>query len=205
VDVVRLGILGGTFDPIHNGHLKLAQATYAGLGLSRVIFVPAADPPHKQETRITPIEYRLKMVELAIQSCLHFEVSHIDIERPGPHYTVDMIARLREAHHLAAEDCFFIIGSDSLIDLPAWRAPEKLLQLCRLAVIHRPGYRPDLAALEARFPDLSDRIDWVEATANPLSATDLRLRIAKGEDVASLLPRGVWQYIQQQRLYRSES
>ena len=107
MDVVRLGVLGGTFDPIHNGHLGLAEAAYAQLALGRILFVPAAEPPHKQGRRITAVEHRLKMVELAVQGHPHFEVSRVDIDRPGPHYSVDMIVRLRATYHVAAEDCFF--------------------------------------------------------------------------------------------------
>ncbi len=202
---MRLGILGGTFDPIHNGHLDLAQSAQRALNLDKVLFVPAGRPPHKKDASVTSSLHRLKMIELAIADRPCFAVSRVDLDRPGPHYTVDTVARLKTDNNLDAETCFFIIGSDSLEALPTWHAPERLLGLCRLAVGHRPGYRPDLADLTSLLPDLPERITWVEMPANPISSTALRQQIARDEDVTGLIPSAVVAYIQQMGLYKSEA
>jgi nicotinate-nucleotide adenylyltransferase len=202
---VRLGILGGTFDPIHNGHLDLARSAQRALKLDKVLFVPAGQPPHKRDVAVTPSPHRSKMVELAIAGQPCFAVSRVDLDRSGPHYTVDTVTRLKAEYNLGAETCFFIIGSDSLEALPTWHAPEKLLKLCRIAVGHRPGYRPDLADLTSLLPDLPERITWVEMPANPISATVLRQRIACGEDITGSIPSAVLAYIRQTGLYKSEA
>jgi len=201
MDVVKLGILGGTFDPIHNGHLALAQSVQQALKLDQVLFAPAGEPPHKRGMPITPALQRLKMVELALAGQPGFAVSRVDLDRPGPHYTVETVALLRAEYHLAAEACFFIIGSDSLAALPTWHEPERLLSLCRLAVIHRPGYRPRLTDLAALWPNLSAKITWVEMPTNFISSTRLRRQIEWGEDVTGLIPPAVLAYIRQLGLY----
>jgi len=201
VDVVNLGVLGGTFDPIHLGHLKMAQAAYQAVGLDKVLFVPAGDPPHKQNLPLTPARQRVKMVSLAIADHPHFELSTVDIDRPGPHYTVDTVTRLRTAYRLSAEECFFIIGGDSFVDLPDWYKPQQLLNSCRLAVIHRPGFWPNLTKLTGLFPNLTERITWVAMPPDPVSSTNLRRLIGRGNAVDHLLPKTVWDYIQQAGLY----
>ncbi len=201
MDVVRLGILGGTFDPIHNGHLQIARYALRRLSLERVLFVPAGDPPHKQGQPVTSATHRLKMVELAVTGETCFAVSRIDIDRPGPHYTVDMIAEVQATYNIPPKACSLIMGSDSLISLPVWHNPQKLLKSCRLAVIHRPGYPPDLSALTTRFPALPARIDWIEMPSNPISATDLRQKFSRSEDVEGQIPPPVMAYIRQNGLY----
>ncbi|MCK6630688.1 MAG: nicotinate (nicotinamide) nucleotide adenylyltransferase, partial [Anaerolineae bacterium] len=149
---MKLGFLGGTFDPIHLGHLLMAEMAWEGLGLSQVLFVPAGDPPHKQGQAKTPAIHRVAMVERAIAGNPHFALSRVDLERPGPHYTTDTVRLIRAQHNLSAEACFLIIGGDSLVELPTWHHTLELITLCRLAVIGRPGYRPDLTELEATVP-----------------------------------------------------
>jgi len=200
--VVRLGILGGTFDPIHNGHLALAEAVCRALQLKRVLFVPAGDPPHKQGRPLTPASHRVRMVELAIAGRPEFALSRADLDRPGPHYSVDMVALVRRQYHLEADETFFIIGADSLASFHTWRAPERLLSLCRLAVAHRPGYRPDLRQLADRLPALPERIDWVAMPGIPISGTELRRRAAWGESLAAWVPPPVARYIKANGLYR---
>ena len=139
---LRLGIFGGTFDPIHHGHLVAAEAARHRLALDRVLFVPAGRPPHKPDRPIADAGHRLRMLELAIAAKTYFAISHVDLERPGPHYTTDTVQLLRHQYNLSPDECFFIIGGDSLVDLPTWYHASELITLCRLAVSHRPGYRP---------------------------------------------------------------
>jgi nicotinate-nucleotide adenylyltransferase len=199
--VVKLGVLGGTFDPIHNDHLAIARRAYEVLGLDQVLLVPAGTPPHKANRSVTAAEHRLKMVELAIAADPCLAVSTVDVDRPGPHYSCDTVDLLRAQYQLQTETCFFIIGSDSLIDLPTWHAPEKLLALCYLAVIRRPGYQVDISDLAARLPPAQQRLVWVEMAPNSISATLLRRQLRQGQSVEGLLPPAVLTYIQTQELY----
>ena len=135
--MLRIGILGGTFDPVHMGHLVLAETARDTLRLDRVYFVPAADPPHKQGQVIAPKDDRLAMLELALASNAAFSISLIDLDRPGPHYTADMVELVREK--LAADDeLWFLMGLDSLIDFPNWHDPERIRSTARLAAATRP-------------------------------------------------------------------
>jgi nicotinate-nucleotide adenylyltransferase len=196
-----LGILGGTFDPIHLAHLIGAELAREALGLERILFTPAGDPPHKQENRKSPAHHRQRMVELAIAGNSHFELCPVDLERPGPHYSIDTIRLIREQYNLPAEQCFFIIGGDSLQDLPTWHQPEGLITLCRLAVIHRPGYQPELDDLERVIPGLNERLVWVEAPLLEISASNIRRRVAQGQSVRYQVPEAVRAYIEEQGLY----
>lgn len=199
---MRLGILGGTFDPIHLGHLLMAEAASETLELERVLFVPAGDPPHKQNLPKTAAHHRRKMVELAIENNSHFELSLVDLERPGPHYSVDTVHLIRSQFNISADACFFIIGSDSLADLPIWHDPEKLVPLCRLAVAHRPGYQPDISDLEKIIPGLGTRLDWVQIPAVDFAASTIRTRLKNGQSIRYQVPDSVWQYIDQHKLYQ---
>ena len=144
---MRLGILGGTFDPIHYAHLVIAEECRVRLGLAGVIFIPAGEPPHKRRQSVTPAADRLAMVELAIASNPAFRVSRVEIDRPGPSYSVDTIAALQAELGPEAE-LYFIVGQDAMADILTWHEPRRLLALCRLVAIHRPGVRePDMAAL----------------------------------------------------------
>lgn len=204
MDVVAVGILGGTFDPIHNGHLGLGRAVRRALGLGKILFAPVGTPPHKPQRAITPSSHRLKMVQLAVAGDPFFEVSTVDLDRPPPHYSVDTVARLRAAHRLKAGECYFIIGADSLADLPGWHAPDRLLQLCRLAVGHRPGYRPPMDTLIARFPGLLRQITWVEMPGIPISATAVRRQVSRQEPFEHYVPPAVAAHIKANGLYRQK-
>lgn len=200
---MRLGLLGGTFDPIHLGHLLMAETALDGLALSQVLFVPAGDPPHKQGLAKTPAQHRVAMVERAIASNSCFGLSAVDLERPGPHYTTDTVRLVRQQYELSAEECFLIVGGDSLVDLPAWHNAPELISLCRLAVAHRPGYRPNLAELEAVIPGLGARLDWVEMPLIGVAASEIRDRVRAGRSIRYQVAEPVREYIEQQQLYRS--
>jgi len=199
---MRLGILGGTFDPIHVGHLLMAEMAWEALKLNRILFVPAGDPPHKQNLAKTAAYHRRRMVELAIEDNPHFELCLIDLERPGPHYSVDTVHLIRKQYDISADDCFFIIGSDSLVDLPIWHDPEILVPLCRLAVAHRPGYQPDISHLEKIIPGLGARLDWVQIPAVDFAASTIRTSLKNGQSVRYQVPDSVWRYIHQYKLYQ---
>jgi nicotinate-nucleotide adenylyltransferase len=199
---MRLGLFGGTFDPIHMGHLLMAEVTRDSLALTRVLFVPAGDPPHKQTVEKTPAPHRRAMVERAISGNPHFELSPVDLERPGPHYALDTVRLIRARYDLPAEACHFIIGADSLNDLPHWYQAAQLIYACRLAVIHRPGYPPDVTALEALLPGLTARLDWVEMPLSGLSSREIRARVQARRSIRYQVAEGVETYIQQNRLYR---
>ena len=200
---MRLGILGGTFDSVHMGHLLAAEAARDELELARVLFVPAGDPPHKQDQSKSACRHRQAMIEAAIAGDSNFELCLVDLERPGPHYSVDMVRLIRARYRLAREDCYFIIGGDSLADLPAWHRPERLLEQCLLAVVHRPGSQPDVRQLETVITGLSRGLVWVPSPTLDLSGTEIRERVAAGRSIRYQVPEPVRDYIREQGLYRS--
>ena len=200
----RIGVLGGTFDPPHNGHLVIAQEALVHLALSQVIFAPSRQPPHKLGQAITPIEQRLEMVQLAIASNPRLALSRVDVDRAGPTFTVDTIRILRRRLG-DATDFYFIMGIDSLISLPTWHKPEELIKLCWLAVFERPGFSVDLNALEQSLPGLADRLVFIPAPALDIAASDLQRRIRAGESISPLVPEAVAAYIRSHGLYRQAS
>jgi len=197
----RIGIFGGAFDPIHFGHLILAEEACARLALDCVYFVPTGDPPHKQDRRLTPVAHRLQMTELATALAANFFVSRIDAERPGPHYSVDMV-QLLQAQLGAQAQLYFLMGMDSLRDLLTWHNPQWLVDYCTLVVLNRPEITPDWAALEAALPDLRARLILLEMPALAISSTLLRARIAAGEPIRYQTPAAVEAYIRKYGLYR---
>jgi nicotinate-nucleotide adenylyltransferase len=197
----RLGVLGGTFDPIHHGHLVAAQEAHYQLALDLVLFVPAGNPPHKPVRPISAAEHRLRMVELAIAGKDEFDLSQVDVDRPGPCYTVDTLALLREEWG-PDPSFFFIEGSDSLAEITTWYQPHRLIQLSELAVVQRPGAELDLDRLEEALPGLSERLHWVQMPQLEISSSDLRARVRKGRPISHLLPERVEAYIREQGLYR---
>lgn len=198
----RVGILGGTFDPIHYGHLVIAEDCRDQLRFDLVLFVPAGDPPHKRHRVVTPAADRVAMVERAIAGNPGFGLSRIEVERPGPSYSVDTVRSLRA--ELGAEaELFFIIGNDSLADLPTWHEPERLLDFCTVVAVNRPGYPGfDLAQLEPALPGASRRILRVEVPGLNLTSSGLRARVAAGRTITYLVPDAVRDYIREHRLYR---
>jgi nicotinate-nucleotide adenylyltransferase len=199
---MKLGVLGGTFDPVHRGHLAMAGEARESLGLDKVLMVPAGRPVSVKKASLTGAQHRLAMLRLAVADEPHLEVSTIETDRPGPSYTVDTMAALRERYGTAAE-IYFILGDDSLAQLPAWHEPRRLIKLCRLAAVPRPGYpRPDLEALEAKLPGIAARVTLLTGPHLDISATDIRARAARGESIADLVPEPVAVYIKMQELYQ---
>jgi nicotinate-nucleotide adenylyltransferase len=195
----RIGILGGTFDPPHFGHLAMAEAALTQLALDKVLFAPAGVQPLKQEERSSTPEHRARMVELAIADDPRFALSRADLDRPGPHYTVDLLAIIQQQYPNAA--LWFIMGEDSLGDLLRWRDPVRILRLARLAVLRRPGYEPDWPTLDRDLPELRARLDWLDHAELDISATDIRHRVQRGLSIASLVPAPVIDYLVAQHLY----
>lgn len=203
----RVGVFGGTFDPVHYGHLVVAEEVYATLHLAEMVFVPAGQPPHKTREVITAAEHRLAMLELAIASNPHFTISRVDMDRPGPSYTVDTLRLLRKQWG-AETAIYFVIGGDSLEDLLSWYDPPGILGLLtHLVAVKRPGYNESEEYydwLEARLPGIKQRLLVVEAPQFEISATDLRLRVAEGRPIKYQTPDSVESYIIQNGLYRQK-
>jgi nicotinate-nucleotide adenylyltransferase len=196
---MKLGLLGGTFDPPHHGHLRLAQAALDQLQLDQVLFAPAGVQPLRQTERHTPPEQRARMVELTIADRPRCALSRLDLDRPGPHYTVDLLALAQQQFPKAA--LWFILGEDSLCDLLRWREPARLIALARLAVLRRAGAKPDWATLDAVLPDLRSRLDWLDHAAIDLSAQSIRQRVKDGLPIDHLVPTAVAAYIAEHHLY----
>lgn len=203
----RIGILGGTFDPPHIAHLVVAQEAQALLDLDRVLFVPAAEPPHKASQIVTPAHHRRAMVELAIADNPHFALSTVDLDRPGPSFTVDTLRRLRGQWGSDAE-LDFILGWDMLVDLPAWHDPAGVVAAAsRVVAFHRPGYVADpttLDRLAAALPELPRKLTLLPVPQLEISASDLRHRVASGLPIRYLVPHTVMTYIVDNDLYRGD-
>jgi len=201
---MNIGVLGGTFDPIHMGHLIIAEEVRARLDLAEVLFVPAGQPWLKANNVISPAEHRVEMVRLAIANEPYFKLSTMEIERPGPSYTVDTIAELRS--QIGAEDkLFFILGWDNLNQLPRWHEPSRLVKLCRLVPVRRVGYLSlDLDSLEAAVPGLSQSLVMLDTPQIQISSSEIRERVARGLSIHHLVPEPVERYIQEHRLYVRE-
>ncbi|MEA3345355.1 MAG: nicotinate-nucleotide adenylyltransferase [Chloroflexota bacterium] len=198
---MRLGILGGTFDPVHYAHLAIAEEARVQLGLERVIFVPAGQPPHKLGEVITPVHYRLTMLELALASNPHFLISRVDLERPGPSYTVDTLALIQERWGPGAE-LYFIIGADSLLGMHSWHHPERIIEAAQLAVVPRLGNSIHLPELEKELPGLSQKVTMIQAPLLEISGTDLRRRVREGRSIKYYVPEEVEAYIFKHGLYQ---
>ncbi len=198
--VEHIGIYGGTFDPPHYAHLYLADFARDALGLSKVLFVPAGDPPHKS-TRSTP-QHRVAMLELAIRTNPAFQISRVDLDRPAPHYSVDMITALRQQYPSAHFE--FLIGGDSFCDLPDWRTPDQIVaDRTRFVVIPRPGTESRMRAdlHDHLYPGLSRKVIILSTQLINISSSHIVSELRTGHSVRYLLPDVVLDYIDQHRLY----
>jgi nicotinate-nucleotide adenylyltransferase len=193
-------LFGGTFDPIHHGHLVIAEDARCYLGLDKVIFIPAYQPPHKSQGSYSAFEHRVRMVELAIASNPHFELSLIETRLPVPSYTMDTV-RAVLADLGSSVVPYFIVGMDSLANILTWHKPDELLRLCRIVVGERAGYQVDIAALENQLPGLRQSLELIDTPELSISSTDLQWRIRSGLPIRYQLPVCVERYIRRHRLY----
>ncbi len=196
---MNIGVLGGTFDPVHIGHLVVAEEARTKLGLSEVLFVPAGQPWLKQDRDIAPAIHRVEMVRRAIADNPYFTISTLEVDRPSPSYTVDTLTVLQKQLGSKAS-LFFILGRDTLGDLPFWEEPRKVVELCRLVVPPRLGSR-DLRHLEEAIPGLLERVIQLDMPVIGISSSQIRQRIARGLSIRYLVPAGVEEYITEQRIY----
>ncbi len=200
---MKLGVLGGTFDPPHVGHLTLGEAALSHLSLDRVLFIPSGEPWRKEGREMSPAEDRLAMTRLAVAGEPRFEASAIEMERPGPSYIVDTLGELLARYGLETE-LYVILGQDALLDLPNWREPQRIVALASLAVALRsPGRDLDVTDLEAAVPGISRRLVVLPMAYVDVSATALREWARKGASLGELVPAVVQGYIREHGLYRA--
>ena len=190
----RLGVMGGTFDPVHHGHLVAASEVAHNFALDEVIFVPTGQPYQKQARVVSPAEDRYLMTVIATASNPRFSVSRVDIDRPGPTYTIDTLRELRAAAD-PQDELFFITGADALAEILTWHDVDELFGLAHFVGCTRPGHRLSGAGLP------NDKVSLVEIPALAISSTECRARVEAGEPVWYLVPDGVVQYIAKRRLY----
>ena len=194
---MRLGVMGGTFDPIHHGHLVAASEVQTRFGLDEVVFVPTGQPWQKDEREVSAAEHRYLMTVVATASNPRFTVSRVDIDRPGPTYTIDT---LRDLHRERPDaELFFITGADALAQILSWKDADELFDLAHFVGVTRPGYVLSESGLPA------DRVSLQEVPAMAISSTDCRARVERAEPVWYLVPDGVVQYVNKYRLYAAGS
>lgn len=195
----RIGVMGGTFDPIHMGHLVTADEARHAFALDEVIFVPAGRPWQKEAADVSTPEDRYRMTLIATAADPGFGVSRVEIERDGPSYAIDTLRALKAAHRGA--ELFFITGADAILQILTWKDPGKVLAEARFIAATRPGY--DLERLEKELPEgLEERVITLEIPALAISSTDIRRRVGEGRPIAYLVPPGIAAYIQKAGLYR---
>jgi nicotinate-nucleotide adenylyltransferase len=200
---MKVGIMGGTFDPPHIAHLIMAEVARVRLELDKVVFIPSGDPWMKSGHMVTSAEKRVEMVSLAIATNPAFSLSLIEVNRPGPTYTVDTIEQL-----LGEVGCdaglFLLLGWDSVAELPSWKAPYRISKMARVVAFPRPGFaKPDLAGLEKAMPGIGDRIVYIDEPSLSISSTCIRQRAMEGKSVRYMVPDAVRQYIIEHDLYKA--
>lgn len=200
--VDRLGIMGGTFDPIHYGHLVAAETARIEFSLDTVVFIPTGAPPHKQGKQVTPAELRFEMVRLALDDNSDFQISRIEIDRKGPSYTIDTLRLLHQTY--PQTELFFITGTDALKEIFFWREAEEILRLTHFIAASRPGFEAKgfLEQAIKEHPEVEGRIHLLEVPALAISSTDIRKRLKKGQSIRYLLPEMVRQFIYAKGLYQ---
>lgn len=201
--MARIALLGGSFDPIHFGHLAIAEEARVALGIDQVLFVPAAQQPLKAGRHYASANQRMEMTALAIADNAAFQICDVEVRRQGRSYTVETLETLRRS--LGPDvTFFFILGADALRWLPQWRQPQRLLELAHIIAVERPGYTVDLEPLEQALPELPSRLIRLGGPHLDLSSTELRARVADGRPIRYLTPDSVVSYIESQGLYRGE-
>ncbi len=199
---MNIAVLGGTFDPIHNGHLLVAGVVKERLAPAEIVFMPAGQPWLKSERSISPVEDRVEMVRRAIAGNPAYSLSDVETARSGPTYTVDTIRELK-ARISPQDELYFILGWDNLLDLPRWHEPQELISLCKLVAVPRIGYRvPDNATLEKLLPGLSERVILLDKPEIDISASVIRERVGLGLSLNYLVPAAVEAYIKEKGLYK---
>jgi nicotinate-nucleotide adenylyltransferase len=199
---MKLGILGGTFDPVHMGHLIIAQEAASRLALDEVWFIPTGQPWLKEGNSISPTHHRMEMVRLALECSPDFKVSAIEVDRPGPTYTVDTLEALGEGD-AKGDSLFFILGMDSLETLHRWHQPQRLFDLCTMVGVSRPEHRDfDLASLDRIQAGASGKIAIVDGPSIGISGAEIRRRVAQGLPITYWVPRAVERYIHEHHLYQ---
>ena len=191
---MRTGIMGGTFNPIHYGHLLIAEEVHRIKGLDRIMFIPAASPPHREGKGIISSDHRYRMVGLAISSNNHFIASDLEMKRPGLSYTVDTIEELSRSY--PGDEFFFIMGSDAFAEIDTWKEAERLITLCRIIVVQRKDH-----SLKELKDEWKGKIDIVHCLSLNISASEIRRRIRERSPIKYLLPEKVEEYIYQHKLY----
>jgi nicotinate-nucleotide adenylyltransferase len=198
---MRIGILGGTFDPVHLGHLKIAETALKQLELGRVLFLPAGQPWLKMDRDVTPAIHRKAMIGIAIADYEKFELSTVEMERKGATYTVDTLEFIHRTIDDATE-IYFLLGWDSLIQFPQWKQPERIVKLCRIVAFTRSRMEPpDLQEMEKEIPGIVRSTTILDIPPIDISSSDIRGRIAQGLSVSDMVPGGVEEYIKAHRLY----
>ena len=198
---MRIGVFGGTFDPPHLGHMILADEAYDQLKLDKVLWVLTAQPPHKRIQFISPLEMRLELLTAALGEAEKFEVSRIDVDRPGPHYALDTVRLLKKEY--PDSDIVYLMGGDSLRDLPIWYEAEKFVELCSvLGVMRRPEDEVNLERVRKEIPGAAEKIEFVEAPLLQISSREIRDRIARGGTFRYYLLESVYEIIQRKNYYR---
>jgi len=199
----KIGVFGGTFDPPHVGHLILASEAVHQFELSRLLWMLAPDPPHKQDQAITPLSHRLEMLQRMVANNASFEVSRLEIDRPGPHYTIDTVRLLAQQEPNA--DIVLLLGGDSLRDLPTWRLSAELVaEVSKIGVMRRLSDPFDMPTLEAQIPGLTEKVNFIDAPLQDLASREIRRRVANGKVYRYYVHPSVYDYIEENHLYRGE-
>ncbi|MBI3960153.1 MAG: nicotinate-nucleotide adenylyltransferase [Chloroflexi bacterium] len=197
---LRIGIFGGTFDPIHIGHLILAEEAWFQLDLDRVYLVPAGDPPHKQDRRLAPVEHRIRMAQLATADSDYIRVSRVDADRPGPHYTADMVRIVRQRVDRQVE-LYFLMGMDSLGDLPTWSEAQWLVDNCRLVALSRHDVDIDWERLNSALPGVQEKVIILDMPELEIASNIIQRRVRSGQPIRYQVPRLVERYIREHNIY----
>lgn len=199
--VREIGVFGGTFDPVHSGHLIVAEEVREKLKLAEIIFVPAGEPWLKDGRDIASANHRIAMLRRALRGNPYFKLSTIEVKRPGPSYTLETMAFFRQKFGKKA-NLYFILGSDALADLPRWKEPERLIEICQLVAFINPSLPAlSLASLESQLPGLNSRVIWIEVPQVEISSSKIRQRRAEGLSIRYLVPQAVEKYILANKLY----